>query len=153
MTQSVYKRDFRDPRDLWKFLLNGNEKSNFEDNEGVERDSKAFEELSIKNCYHNKAKKVERTQSDFIINNSKENETMSEKSTTNLPAASKVRKRNLHRKCRIVWENYLKNPFSSFPLVKRPEKIQNIRFSHHHRTLCRTTKGIHYANYEPNGIS
>lgn len=50
MNQSVYKRDFRDPRDiasLWKFLLNENVKSNFEYNAEIDGKAKCSE-LSIK---------------------------------------------------------------------------------------------------------
>lgn len=51
MNQSVYKRDFRDPRDiarLWKFLLNENLKSKFEYKEENGRARGMVEELSIK---------------------------------------------------------------------------------------------------------
>lgn len=50
MNQSVYKRDFRYPRDLWKFLLNENLKSNFQYNINAEDNAvgDSIEELSIK---------------------------------------------------------------------------------------------------------
>lgn len=73
MNQSVYKRDFRDPRDiasLWKSLLNENLKSTYEHNE---EDAQAIEELSIKCPNHeneikNESKKITKTESNINLN-------------------------------------------------------------------------------------
>lgn len=99
MNQSVYKRDFRDPRDmsLWKFFLNGNYKSNIEDNGGGERATGALDELSMKNCLQDHGEEAAKTKSVMIINKDNDkkeevkNEAKSSKSMPCLGSASKVK--------------------------------------------------------------
>jgi hypothetical protein len=100
MNQSVYKRDFRDPRDimrLWKFLLNENLESNLEHNDGGGSDSKAATgDCSIKSREGEESYAqppnvdVSRTQSELIINNRwEQNENLlKSKSLTSLPIPS-----------------------------------------------------------------
>jgi hypothetical protein len=97
MNQSVYKRDFRDPRDmsLWKFLLNGNCKSNNEDNGGDERAPRALDELSINHCRHNREEDIARTKSAMIINKDKKGDKKEEvkvKSSMSMPCLPTVSK-------------------------------------------------------------
>lgn len=93
MNQSVYKRDFRDPRDimrLWKFLLNQNLESNLQHNYdgGESKDSKvATGDCSIKSREGEESfVDVSRTQSELIIHNrSEEKNLQKSKSLSSLP--------------------------------------------------------------------
>lgn len=114
MNQSVYKRDFRDPRDiarLWKFLLNENLKSKFEYNEENGRALGMVEELSIKRHHHDEGNGSElsnncigRAQSDMnVIKNQQDlRKPMKAKSVMFLPSSKE--KEKVRNFLRFPWQ-------------------------------------------------
>jgi hypothetical protein len=141
MNQSVYKRDFRDPRDimrLWKFLLNENLESNLKHNDGDGKAAAGDCSINRREGEESYAQPsitdvVSRTKSELIFNNHREEKNlMKSKSLSSLQIPS-VSSRLLNRSL-VHFVN-----FTAIDCV--PRKIQNLRFSHNHRPKCSRSTG------------